>query len=172
MPALRPEHLAVAAPVRGAPARRTTRRHTLPRRTPWITNHKDRHTLSPEVTRRRVTHLRGRANPHRHRCMGRRTRRRTTHQAEQPRRPASRIARVRVDDATWAAFRSAIGDRSVAEVLARYVELEVARAERHAVSHHAVTERELVDALERARTTSRTLQHIMWRLEARLPPGD
>jgi hypothetical protein len=104
--------------------------------------------------------------------MGRRSRRRDGNHGVQERRPASRIARVGVDDETWSEFRSAIGDRSVAEVLARYVELEVARARRQVASRDSVSERELVDVLERARTTSETLERIVRRLEVRLPRPD
>jgi len=100
--------------------------------------------------------------------MGRRSRRRGG-DLGQPRRAASRIARVGVDDETWREFRSVIGDRSVAEVLALYVELEVARARRQVANRESVSERELVDALERARSTAETLDRIVRRLEVRLP---
>jgi hypothetical protein len=101
--------------------------------------------------------------------MGRRSRRRTSDQSPAPARsPASRIARVHVDDATWSEFRQAIGDRSVAEVLGRYVELEVARAQRDGLSGAEMTERELADALERAAALTQTLQRVTVRLEARL----
>jgi hypothetical protein len=106
------------------------------------------------------------------RVMGRRSRRREDLEIAQVRRPASRIARVGVDDHTWSEFRSVIGDRSVAEVLARYVELEVARARRQVASRDSVSERELVDVLERARTTAETLERIVRRLEVRLPRRD
>jgi hypothetical protein len=76
---------------------------------------------------------------------------------------------VRVDEATWAEFRSAIGDCSVAEVLGRYVELEVARAQRARVGENDVTQRELVDAVERARVTTESLERVRQRLEALLP---
>jgi hypothetical protein len=104
--------------------------------------------------------------------MGRRSRRRDGRQDVQARRPASRVARVGVDDDTWSEFRSIIGDRSVAGVLARYVELEVARARRQVASRDSVSERELVDVLERARITAETLERIVRRLEVRLPRQD
>jgi hypothetical protein len=102
--------------------------------------------------------------------MGRRSRRRASAQefaATDP--PASRVARVHVDEATWSEFRRAIGHRSIAEVLGRYVELEVARAQRDRLSGADITDRELTDALDRAAALTRTLQRITLRLEGRLP---
>src|SRR6476646_7644670 len=102
--------------------------------------------------------------------MGRRSRRRATDQPQATAsRPASRIARVPVDDATWSDFRRAIGARSVAEVLGRYVELEVARAQRDRLSGADIRDRELADALDRAAALTRTLQSITLRLEGRPP---
>ena len=75
---------------------------------------------------------------------------------------------MHVSDSTWSEFRRAIGDRSVAEVLGRYVELEVARAQHDRMGHADITQRELVDALERAAVLTRSLQRITERLEARL----
>jgi hypothetical protein len=101
--------------------------------------------------------------------VGRRSRRRSSEEhLAQTRHRTSRIARVHVDDATWSDFRRAIGDRSVAEVLGRYVELEVARAQRDRLSGADITDRELADALDRAAALTRTLQRITLRLEARL----
>lgn len=71
---------------------------------------------------------------------------------------------MRVDEDTWADFKQAIGDHSVAEVLGRYVETEVTRAQRDTVKHGGVTERELVDALERAEALTATLQEVTGRL--------
>jgi hypothetical protein len=91
--------------------------------------------------------------------MGRRQRRRN--QADAPARvPPSRIARVRVDESTWATFKAAIGDRSVAEVLGRYVEAEAARAQRRRMNEGNVTQRELVDALEQARVLTESLERM------------
>ncbi|MTD43647.1 hypothetical protein GKE82_04835 [Conexibacter sp. W3-3-2] len=81
--------------------------------------------------------------------------------------PLSRIARVRVDEATWSDFKRAIGDRSVAEVLGRYVETEVARWNRDLAVREDVTERELVDALARAEVLTDTLSRITHRLTGR-----
>jgi hypothetical protein len=103
-------------------------------------------------------------------CVGRRSRRRSSDQQPAPaRRGASRIARVHVDDETWSDFRQAIGHRSVAEVLGRYVELEVARAQRDRLKDAEITDRELADVLDRAAAMTRTLQSLTLRLEARLP---
>jgi hypothetical protein len=74
--------------------------------------------------------------------------------------PPSRIARVRVDESTWATFKAAIGDRSVAEVLGRYVEAEAARAQRRRMNEGNVTQRELVDALEQARVLTESLERM------------
>jgi hypothetical protein len=74
-----------------------------------------------------------------------------------------------VDDATWREFRRVIEDRSVAEVLGRYVNLEVARAQRDRVSGANLSERELAAALESARALTDALWRITQRLEARLP---
>lgn len=101
--------------------------------------------------------------------VGRRSRRRYNSPDHAPAgRAASRIARVHVTDSTWSEFRRAIGDRSVAEVLGRYVELEVARAQRDRLSADDVTQRELVDALGQAAVLTRSLQRITERLQARL----
>lgn len=75
---------------------------------------------------------------------------------------------MRVDEDTWGEFRQAIGDRSVAEVLGRYVQLEIARALRARAAEDDMTQRELVDALERARVTMEALQRITKRLEAQV----
>lgn len=77
---------------------------------------------------------------------------------------------MRVTEATWAEFKSAIGERSVAEVLGRYVDLEVARAHQERVATAGLSERDLVDALARAEHLTEALRHITRRLEARLPP--
>jgi hypothetical protein len=102
--------------------------------------------------------------------MGRRSRRRTSNPTNTaaPSPPASRIARVRASDETWEDFRTAIGDRSVAEVLGRYVELEVARWQRERAGAADLSDRELADALDRARATTDALERITRRLEVRL----
>ena len=125
------------------------------------------HTLALKCTRVRVTPGRGGPRFKRLRGMGRRQRRRN--QADAPARvPPSRIARVRVDESTWATFKAAIGDQSVAEVLGRYVEAEAARAQRERMDEDDITERQLVDALEKARVLTGSLERITSRLEARL----
>jgi hypothetical protein len=100
--------------------------------------------------------------------VGRRSRRRASDQDHAPpRHAASRIARVHVDDATWSEFRQAIGDRSVAEVLGRYVEREVAQAQRDRLNGAEMTERELANALDRAAALTQTLQRVTLLLQAR-----
>lgn len=101
--------------------------------------------------------------------VGRRSRRRYNSPDHAPAgRAASRIARVHVTDSTWSEFRRAIGDRSVAEVLGRYVELEVARSQSERISDADISQRELVDALGQAAVLTRSLQRITERLQARL----
>lgn len=97
--------------------------------------------------------------------MGRRQRRRTTASSPAPAAPASRIARVRVDDETWAEFRAVTGDRSVAEVLGRYVQTEVARARADRARGGDVTDREVLDALDRVQATELELRALTARLE-------
>jgi hypothetical protein len=75
---------------------------------------------------------------------------------------------VRVDDATWRDFRQAIGDRSVAEVLGAFVQTEVARWHRRRSDEPSLSDRELVEALERAEALSETLRALVGRLEARV----
>lgn len=100
--------------------------------------------------------------------MGRRQRRRSADQFQIPpatRAPASRIARVRADEDTWAEFKQAIGDRSVAEVLGRYVETEVARARARRLRGGEMTDDELLEALDRAAATTDALRSVAARLE-------
>ncbi|WP_205698912.1 hypothetical protein [Conexibacter sp. SYSU D00693] len=78
-------------------------------------------------------------------------------------------ARVRVDDETWAEWRHVLGERSVAEALGAYVELEVARARKRRASRSEISEREAVEVLERIEATQATLEKLVNRLEGRLP---
>ena len=78
-------------------------------------------------------------------------------------------ARVRVGDETWMEFRRLLGERSVAEALGSHVELEVARWQRELVSHAELSEREVLEALERVEAAKATLEALTVRLERRLP---
>ena len=78
-------------------------------------------------------------------------------------------ARVRVDDETWAEFRRLLGERSVAEALGSHVEREVARWQRERASQAELSEREVLEALERVEAAKATLEALTVRLERRLP---
>src|SRR3954470_13683822 len=102
--------------------------------------------------------------------VGRRSRHRASAgDAQRPRRTSSgQTARVRVDDAIWRDFREAIGERTVADALGEFVEAEVARwHRRRATDDESLTDRELAEALDRARTLSATLIALVERLEMR-----
>ena len=98
--------------------------------------------------------------------MGKRARRRTETERS---RPEWQTARVRVDDATWAEWRHVLGERSVAEALGAFVELEVARARKRRATTSELTEREAVEVLERVEAAQETLAVLARRLEWRLP---
>lgn len=72
---------------------------------------------------------------------------------------------MHADDATWAEFRTVIGDRSVAQVLGRYVQTEVARARADRARGGDVTDREVLDALDRVQATELELRALTARLE-------
>ncbi len=88
--------------------------------------------------------------------MGKRSRRRVV---EVPGRVAAvwQTARVRVDDETWAEFRRLLGERSVAEALGSHVEREIAEWQRGRASHAELSEREVLEALERVEAAKATL---------------
>ena len=102
--------------------------------------------------------------------MGRRSRRRSeTRGGENAARSSQgQTARVSVDDATWRDFRSAIGDRSVSQVLGSFVEAEVTRWHKQRAEGASLTETEILAAIERARALSETLRLLAGRLETRL----
>jgi hypothetical protein len=100
--------------------------------------------------------------------MGKQSRRRV---ADVPGRvPAVwQTARVRVDDETWAEFRRLLGERSVAEALGSHVEREVARWQHERASQAELSDREVLEALERVEAAKATLEALAVRLERRLP---
>lgn len=103
--------------------------------------------------------------------MGRRSRRDKSRAPEQ-REPATRVARVRVDGATWAAYKASLGEQSVADALGRYVEAVVAKTEARKLEQQKLTERELVDALAQAERLQRSLGRLVEQLRWRLPKVD
>ena len=100
--------------------------------------------------------------------MGKRSRRRTNEAAGST-RPAWQTARVRVDDETWAEFRTSLGGRSVAEALGTHVEVEVARWRRQKATRPELDEREVIELLERIEAATVTLDALARRLQPRLP---
>jgi hypothetical protein len=75
------------------------------------------------------------------------------------------MARVRVPADTWAEFRAIAGDRPVAAVLGDLVTREVERNRSRRLRERQVDERELLDALERARNQQADLAAMVDRLE-------
>ena len=100
--------------------------------------------------------------------MGKRSRQRS--RVEDLARPApaarDRMARVQVDDETWREFRLLAGHRPISNVLGELVEREVRRARSSQLRDGQLTNRELVEALARARDQAADLQAIVGRLEA------
>jgi hypothetical protein len=78
------------------------------------------------------------------------------------------MARVQVADDVWADFRSLAGDRPIAAVLGDLVTKEVTRHRSRRVREGALDDRQLIEALERARATQADLETIVTRLERRL----
>ena len=77
------------------------------------------------------------------------------------------MARVHVTDEIWADFRAVAGHTPLNVVLGRLVEREVARDRSRRLREGDVDDRELLDALERARDMHADLQAIVIRLESR-----
>jgi hypothetical protein len=76
------------------------------------------------------------------------------------------MARIAVADEVWADFRAAAGHRPVSQVLGELVEREVKAYRSRRLKEDAVDDRELVEALERARLQQEELAAIVERLEA------
>ena len=99
--------------------------------------------------------------------MGRRSR-----QVKQQREEAAaatakrdRMARVQVGDATWADFRALAGYRPVSEVLGELVTREVERYRSRRLREGELDDREVVEALDRAKEQQADLMAIVERLE-------
>jgi predicted CopG family antitoxin len=80
------------------------------------------------------------------------------------------MARVQIDDETWRDFRAVAGGRSISEVLGELVEREVDRAQFSRLREGQLTDREVVEALARARDQAEDLQAIVTRLESLREP--
>ena len=105
--------------------------------------------------------------------MGRRSRQRKQDAAIPPaaRARRDRMARVAVSEDVWADFRAAAGHRSVSVVLGELVEREVERYRSRRLRDGQLDGRELVEALERARSQQADLAVIVERLEALTRPS-
>lgn len=104
--------------------------------------------------------------------MGKRSRQRI--RAEERGRPVpakrDRMARVQVDDDVWREFRALAGYRAISEVLGELVEREVCRARSSRLRSGRLDDREVVDALDRARAQQAELAAIVARLESLRAP--
>jgi hypothetical protein len=100
--------------------------------------------------------------------MGRRSRQRLKTKVAVPPTRRDRMARVNVADDVWADFRSLAGDRPIAAILGELVTREVTRDRSRRVREGQLDDRELVDALERARATQAELETLVDRVERRL----
>ena len=76
------------------------------------------------------------------------------------------MARVQVDDETWQEFRAFVGSRPISELLGELVEREVRKARSARLRDGRLDDRELVDALERAREQQADIAAIIARLES------
>lgn len=77
------------------------------------------------------------------------------------------MARVHVDDATWQTFKSATGYTPISEVLGQLVTRHVHNHQARQAEAGELGDRELLDALERARELQRDLGWLVQRLEDR-----
>jgi hypothetical protein len=75
------------------------------------------------------------------------------------------MARVRVKDDVWSDFRDLAGSRPVAVALGELVTREVERHRSKRLREGQLDDRQLVDALERARDQQADLAAIVERLE-------
>lgn len=78
------------------------------------------------------------------------------------------MARVQVDDQTWAAFKHAAGPVPISELLGQLVTRHVERQAARRLRDGVVDDFELVTALERARELHANAAVIVTRLERRL----
>lgn len=78
------------------------------------------------------------------------------------------MARVHVDDQTWAAFKQAAGRVPISEVLGQLVARHVDREAARRLRAGSVDDRQLLDALVQARELQQDVAAIVARLERRL----
>jgi len=78
------------------------------------------------------------------------------------------MARVHVDDETWAAFKQAAGQVAISEVLGQLVARHVERVAARRLRDGSVDDRQLLDALVQARELHQDVAAIVVRLERRL----
>jgi hypothetical protein len=78
------------------------------------------------------------------------------------------MARVHVDDQTWAAFKQAAGPVPISELLGQLVTKHVDREAARRLRDGSVDDRQLLDALEQARELHANVAAIVARLEWRL----
>jgi hypothetical protein len=78
------------------------------------------------------------------------------------------MARVHVDDETWAAFKQDAGPVPISEVLGQLVAGHVEREAAHRLRDGSVDDRQLLDALVQARELHQDVAAIVVRLERRL----
>ena len=101
-------------------------------------------------------------------AMGKRSRHRS--RAQDLDRPGlakrDRMARVQVDDATWQEFRGIAGFQPISEILGELVEREVHNARSARLRDGRLEDREVVDALDKARELQADLAAIVARLES------
>jgi hypothetical protein len=83
-------------------------------------------------------------------------------------RARDHMARVHVDDETWAAFKQAAGPVPISELLGRLVTEHVQRHAARRLHDGAIDDRQLLDALEQARELHADVAAIVARLALRL----
>jgi len=75
------------------------------------------------------------------------------------------MARVQVSDDVWSEFRAGAGNRPISEMLGELVTREVERHRSRRLREGEIEDRELVDAIDRARVQQADLAEIVARLE-------
>jgi hypothetical protein len=80
------------------------------------------------------------------------------------------MARVHVDDQTWAAFKQAAGPVPISEVLGQLVKKHVDRHAARRSRGGSVDDQQLLDALAQAHELHTDVAAIVARLERRLDP--
>jgi len=80
------------------------------------------------------------------------------------------MARVQVDNEVWREFRAIAGYRPISELLGELVEREVCKARSSRLRDGRLDDREVVEALARAREQQDELAAIVARLESLREP--